>query len=506
MAMKVYELASMLGFTNNQMIEILWEHGVDVKNHMSIVEEVVQEKLVKELMIEPKSVSHKNKSLLKFIEIKGLFYKYDYSIDLDEDINILIAENGFGKTTILNIIVATLTQDTNKLRKLPFRSIRLGSNETIIEINKDDLNENAFSSEYGRDLLKRIRHLLPETAYRKLIIHSLDNDEMDIDEMLFLVRKYIPNSTIYTELRDMLYPRLRRKGNNKIRKKFKEIENLIKEEVLYFPTYRRIEEELDSFVKLSDGEKRQFKSKLDSSTINFGIEDVEVIINELTDKLKQDAINHYSKMNGEILDDLLSNKVELSYREKRKIDLEKIEIVVGRIGENRIKELDKLMSFIKNDSEVENKSFLQYYLFKLINIYESQKIIDEKIKKYKDVCNGYLVNKKIVYDEVIAEVKIVDKENGEKINFRDLSSGEKQILSLFSRLYLNTSKPAIFIIDEPELSLSIVWQKKLLEDIYASERIALMIATTHSPFIFKNRFRTFAKELKSYREQENENV
>lgn len=501
--MKVYELASMLGLTNNQMLEILWEHSVDVKDHMSTVEEDIQQKIINELMYESKSLSHKNKSSLKFVEIKGLFYKYMYSINFEKDVNILIAENGFGKTTILNIIVGALTQDIKRLKKLPFKSIKIGINDTVIEISKDELNNNILSTNDKRMLLNELRNYLSDSAYEKIRIRYLVNNDIDEEDLIFLLRRYARDSPIYNEFRDLLVHENRGKvgkTNSRVRKKFNQIHHLMKEEILYFPTYRRIEEELDSFVKLTEGEKTQFKSKLDRSTINFGIEDVEVIINELTDKLKQDAINHYSKMNGEILDDLLSNKVELTYHEKRKIDLEKVKIVVGRIGKDRIKELDKLMSFIKGDSEIENKSFLQYYLFKLISIYERQKSIDEKIKKYRDVCNGYLVNKEIIYDEVIAEVKIVDKESQEKINFSYLSSGEKQILSLFSRLYLNTLKTAIFIIDEPELSLSIVWQKKLLEDIYASGKIALIIATTHSPFIFKNSFRTFAQELKLFRE------
>ncbi|WP_241138644.1 AAA family ATPase [Bacillus mycoides] len=501
MTLKVYELASILGLTNDQMIEVLWEHNIKVENHMSIVDNKVQKQIVQELMPQANSTSHRNKSSLKFVEIKGLFYKYDYVINLENDINIFIAENGFGKTTILNIIIATLKQDREKLRKLPFKSIILGIGETKVEISKEDLKK--VDDKY---LLEEIKGHVPASVYRRMLHNYKRNRELDIDEINYWSRNIsLNNMNERYYVADVDHINIEKEAELRLDRSFKKIENMIKEEVLDFPTYRRIEEELESFVKLTKEERMQFKSKLDRSTINFGIEDVETIIKQLTDKLKQDAINHYSKMNGEVLDDLLSNKAELNYKEKKEIDLEKIKIVIGRIGESRIKELDKLISFLEDDSEVENKNFLEYYLFKLINIYESQKSIDEKIKKYRDVCNGYLVNKEIIYDEVIAEVKIRDKEDGEEINFSELSSGEKQILSLFSRLYLNASRPAIFIIDEPELSLSMVWQKKLLEDIYASGRISLMLVTTHSPFIFKNNFRTFAKELKAFRKEGNMN-
>ena len=64
-----------------------------------------------------------------------------------------------------------------------------------------------------------------------------------------------------------------------------------------------------------------------------------------------------------------------------------------------------------------------------------------------------------------------------KIDFDDLSSGEKQIVSIFSKVYLDVTSPCIFIIDEPEISLSIEWQKEFLRDIYDSEKVALLIAT-----------------------------
>ena len=44
-----------------------------------------------------------------------------------------------------------------------------------------------------------------------------------------------------------------------------------------------------------------------------------------------------------------------------------------------------------------------------------------------------------------------------EISLKNLSSGEKQILSLFSKLYLNLNNKNILLFDEPELSLSIIW-------------------------------------------------
>lgn len=49
------------------------------------------------------------------IKIFGLFGKYDYDIDFANDVCIWVSENGVGKTTILNIIVALLNADKKAL-------------------------------------------------------------------------------------------------------------------------------------------------------------------------------------------------------------------------------------------------------------------------------------------------------------------------------------------------------------------------------------------------------
>jgi predicted ATPase len=69
-------------------------------------------------------------------------------------------------------------------------------------------------------------------------------------------------------------------------------------------------------------------------------------------------------------------------------------------------------------------------------------------------------------------------------------------VSIFSRLYLDNLRPYAIFFDEPELSLSIEWQKKLLQDIVDSDKCAFLLAATHSPFIFENHLAKHADVLK----------
>jgi predicted ATPase len=64
-----------------------------------------------------------------------------------------------------------------------------------------------------------------------------------------------------------------------------------------------------------------------------------------------------------------------------------------------------------------------------------------------------------------------------------LSSGEKQLLILLSETLLQREQPAVFIADEPELSLHVLWQEKLVGSLRSLNPSAQIIAATHSPDI-----------------------
>jgi predicted ATP-dependent endonuclease of OLD family len=69
------------------------------------------------------------------------------------------------------------------------------------------------------------------------------------------------------------------------------------------------------------------------------------------------------------------------------------------------------------------------------------------------------------------------------------------MISLFARMYLYPKKK-IVLIDEPELSLSIDWQRGILIDVLLSPQCEQVIAITHSPFVFDNSLEPFARTLK----------
>ena len=79
--------------------------------------------------------------------------------------------------------------------------------------------------------------------------------------------------------------------------------------------------------------------------------------------------------------------------------------------------------------------------------------------------------------------------NGETLQLSDLSAGEKQLLYLLLTVFLMDEKPSILLLDEPELSLHITWQEKLLDALRKLNPACQIIMTTHSPSIFVNGWR-----------------
>ena len=68
------------------------------------------------------------------------------------------------------------------------------------------------------------------------------------------------------------------------------------------------------------------------------------------------------------------------------------------------------------------------------------------------------------------------------------------MISLFAKLFLYP-KRKIVLIDEPEISLSIDWQKQILVDVLDAPLCEQIIAITHSPFVFENELDPFARPL-----------
>ena len=90
--------------------------------------------------------------------------------------------------------------------------------------------------------------------------------------------------------------------------------------------------------------------------------------------------------------------------------------------------------------------------------------------------------KKIVWTE--NEIRF--SQIGETLVPYQLSSGEKQMLAILLTVLVEDQQPYVLFMDEPEVSLHIEWQKRLIELIVELNPNVQIILTTHSPAVIMN--------------------
>ena len=78
---------------------------------------------------------------------------------------------------------------------------------------------------------------------------------------------------------------------------------------------------------------------------------------------------------------------------------------------------------------------------------------------------------------------IVFYQNGERLLPYKLSSGEKQMLVILLTVLVRDDDHCVLFMDEPEASLHIEWQQKLIGMIRSLNPNVQLILTTHSPAV-----------------------
>lgn len=111
---------------------------------------------------------------------------------------------------------------------------------------------------------------------------------------------------------------------------------------------------------------------------------------------------------------------------------------------------------------------------------------EEQIKRYLNILNNFLKDsgKKIAFTE---EGNLQLKMNGNKtMSITDLSSGESQLIVIITHIMFNPAakRENVFIVDEPELSLHLLWQEFFVDAIKAANPRLQLIFATHSLQLF----------------------
>lgn len=449
--------------------------------------------------------------------IRGVHGYKDITINFAGSATVVVAENGTGKTTVLNALNAFLTGRFHRLASIRFDSIECQfTNELIpIVLERSQLGGTPMPSD--------------ENPYQRLAsISSIS----EIDLVDFLQSTYVPNKYIKFRTHPLVHKIYlsTHHDHESLERELDSLHSMLDSsltaaakaisfdvrrrmgdiEVIYLPTYRRIERPLLRTKRTPQGYSPNRRARTPHEQYDdmaFGLTDVEERLIEMSEEIERRSNIGYRSLSTKILDEMLKGRAK---RETVQIgdlpDVDSLFRFLSRVGRE-----DSPISGVYDDirrlydtKEIENEEnwFLRYFLIRLGEVIDQTREMEFKVEQFVDVCNSYLAlsgdEKKLSFDPKTLKVLVQDLWANCPISLDDLSSGEKQIVSLMSRLYLS-GKTKFVLMDEPELSLSIDWQRKVLPDVVNSGTVVQMLAITHSPFVFENELDQCARPLEMVR-------
>ncbi|MBV5282066.1 MAG: AAA family ATPase [Paludibacter sp.] len=468
-------------------------------------------------------------------KVYGLHGKLNYDIRFENNSLILVAENGSGKTTLVNMFYYFLSRQWRKLNEYQFEKITIRINSKDFSFDKKNFKEILLrDSKMSKRFPSRYSRIAEEIISKYNIIELRRNPEV----MERIANQYDVPLGLINEI-IMMY----RDEEHRIEKdnRVQQLEELLNLEfkntqIVYLPTYRRIEKDLKNiFPHLEESMKEyEYKKRRRSliaespdyvELVEFGMDDVKERVERRCSELKGYFYNNLSgKITGSYLEDILNKRYKSFDSEKiQSFNDDALMYLLKRLDDSIIStegknELKKFVEKVREEGAIGDEDKINaYFVWKLFQIYEEQQNAELDINRFVNICNDYIKEgKHFHYDNdtfkvdiflddelkqtiIPVEKDILEKLKEEKamIEYKDLSSGEKQIVSLFSHLILS-KKDYFIIIDEPELSLSVPWQERLLPDIINSGGCQGILAVTHSPFIFKNDMKQYSHSLEEF--------
>jgi predicted ATP-binding protein involved in virulence len=411
------------------------------------------------------------------VEIKGFWGNRELKIDFFPDVNFFIGVNGSGKTTVINIIAAALSADFTTLDRLPFELIRIelsevgGRKKPSIEVKKVRKEESPYPN---------ITYRIREKASEKYRTYSLDEFEGET-----LLRHRIPSRQ---------YPLFMRQMNRGILAKLKSLVNVSWLSIHRAAALRNSPEE--SYESSVDQKLDELSTKLGKyfSVLSSKVSDEmaafqrNIILSLLTEQTKATV---FSLVKGFDLDEEkkalsdIFSKLEIgSKTAKIKLDkhFQEVNTARNKMASKEGLDLNELMSLVN--------SYRSHIVVQNWNsLLVKQAVILAPRTTFVEVLNGLFQRKRVHINDK-NEIEATTK-SGKKLSIRDLSSGEKQLVIILGEALLQQSTPWIYIADEPELSLHVKWQEKLIENLRRLNPQAQIVCATHSPDVVS----TFADKV-----------
>lgn len=400
------------------------------------------------------------------VEIDGFWHRFNASCTFNSDVNIIIGLNGTGKTTFMNILQSVLTVDITGLVENEFNSVKVflskGRKKRTIKVTK--INDEAYP----------INLVEYQISNKKKYLRLMASDDRRIS------------------------PALRRKLQEESQEIRKELDSLVT--VSSLSVYRLRSDD--------DYEIRDRSGARVISPVDFRLSQALRGLTQYQLELAQQAQIISHKLQKDVLASILYGEEDAkelgwqidfnkndehsrlisAYTQLNAIDTEirkKINFHVSSI-DTAINEITK--SHQQNNNDKKPKKGIDIKPLEALR--KTRRIIDlslsakkETQKIYSQINTFISIIKEFICDKnfSFSSGRLVVSNEHEEIDHTRLSSGEKQLIILLIEALLQNQQPHIFLADEPELSLHIAWQRKIIPAVRKINPNGQVIVATHSP-------------------------
>ena len=418
---------------------------------------------------------------LTSLSINKLHGALTLDVDFRPDVTLLVGNNGSGKTSVLNCIEVLLRPDMRRLATLDYERLALTFERddkpfTIVAAKSE--KRVSLSIEGGSDELQPITIDL---------VQSIDPEDDDATEHyaqlgpekherpLWEFLKSLPrpivitlDRTISAEADDSLFleairPNATRRA--RIRSPLAYVQEVTS---AGYASYRKraiaADDELKAEIVMSALQEPDFlttgrSAKPLTSTELGRLEDK--VVSYLSKTVKAGDVAHQVRAFFQSSSRIASRRNQVKLQQDLLLDM------VG----SRYRQIESLA--------------------KAFNNYETKNAVAfSKLGGYLDTINGFFrdSNKELYFDESTGRLVFSFLREGARIDARrgikHLSSGERQVLILFTFLAFASSSSKVFIVDEPELSLHPKWQHEFMDAfLRLKPEGAQVLLATHSPEI-----------------------
>ncbi len=447
---------------------------------------------------------------LRSISVENLFGRYKYTLpansQLLDDVNILYGENGAGKTTVLNLVFHLLSGEKNaghitKISEIPFFRLEVVlQNGTKISATKDAQLligpvELRISHKGSHTVVWRFNPGLARTIRAEDLPPDIDLDRLPVD-----IREQVANvlqqRRYYAELakldltifmltsdRILLGDAVRDAVRNEPRGDGPRARARVADIVLE----QRTAAVADALTSASNWIRAKFLDKAFGSN--------ESSTNVYLEVAKKIAKTTYRTKTGlsSTQEAKTVTALEQSIKElqARAAEFQSFGVAVSGVSADLL----PVVHGVKGNRLQLINTILEPHLAGIKARYDALEPLHRVLSNFLSTLKKFLKDKRLTYS-VREGLEIFSAEHsqkkGQKIEPAQLSSGEQQLILLFCHVLTTRDKQSIFIIDEPEISLNILWQRMLVDamlDVAKGSDLQLVLASHSMEILAKHRDR-----------------